>query len=113
MPTDMEMMSKPGMMSPGKTDDKRPAGKMQSEGGSTTLPLDKYPELQGLAQGQKIKGTFEGIIDAIDNANAKVSYTMLELDTENSADKEMGRIMGSGKDPKDHKVGDEADDQDM
>lgn len=115
MPMDMlnKRIGKMGMTETGDDKPKKPDAMDMGSSGSTTLALDKYPELQGMAKGDKISGKWEGVIDQIDTDNATISYTSLNLETENTADKEMERIMGSQKPKAENKVGDEADEQDL
>lgn len=65
-----------------------------TEFGSTVLSTEKYPELEGMAEGSPISGTWEGTVSKVDGKNVTVNYTSMELTTENQADKELNRMTG-------------------
>ena len=78
----------------GQKDDAGVKQQDMGEMGSTVLDVTKFPELQGAQQGSKVSGTWEGLVDSIENDMAKISFSSLEISTENTADKELKRMSG-------------------
>lgn len=65
--------------------------------GTATLPLAKFTELRGAEQGSKVTGSWEGEVESVDQENAVIKFTRVDLSTTNSADREMERMMGKPK----------------
>ena len=67
---------------------------MENDGETTTLDSSKYPQLEGAAVGQFVKGVWEGKVTANDNGQVTIQYDSLDLETENSADKSLAEMKG-------------------
>lgn len=93
--TQIKKMIKPMMGQKG--DDGKSMGQDMGEMGSTILDVTKFPQLQGAEQGAKVSGTWEGLVDSIENDQAKISFSSLEISTENQADKEVKRMSSQGE----------------
>ncbi len=72
-------------------------GPEESDAGTTTLSIQQYPELKGIQPGDKLSGTFEGSVDSVDGDNVTVSYSSMDLQTENPADKTFKKMTGQGQ----------------
>lgn len=77
---------------------------MQNDGEKTVLSIGKYPELQNAKVGSPVSGSWDGTVESIDGDKVTVAYSSLDINTENSADKEMDKMRGA-------KSGVPADDQ--
>ena len=69
--------------------DKDKGADIVNDGESMTLSMDSYPELQNAEVGQAISGTWSGRVVEVNDDKVKIEYDSMELETENSADKEM------------------------
>ena len=69
-------------------------GQDMGDQGRATLPLAKFMELRGTEQGAKVTGSWEGEVESVDEQNAVIKFTKVDLSTTNSADREMERMIG-------------------
>ena len=84
--------------------------------GETMLSTKQYPELRSVKQGDKISGTFEGVVKSIEGNDVSIEYKSMELQTKNLADMEYERMMGKPeKKASNNPVSDDtdADEEDM
>jgi hypothetical protein len=101
-----------GNMVMGQKMKEEPEGTDMGDAGSTVLSLDKFPQLQGLESGAKVSGKWEGIIGEISDNNVKIDFSNLELETENSADVALNKMISRGNESKGKDQGGSDDEQD-
>ena len=77
-----KMLMKDGMME----------ADLESDGESTSLSVENYPELEGVQVGETISGKWEGRIVEVKNGMVKVEYDSMELETENTADRDLRQM---------------------
>ena len=64
-----------------------------NDGESTTLSVENYPELEGVQVGETISGKWSGKVTKSENGSVTIEYDSMELETENSADRELRGMM--------------------
>lgn len=64
---------------------------MMEEGDEDTgiLTVEDYPELEGISEGETIKGNWEAKVIEVKDGKVKIEYTLDEIETENSADRDL------------------------
>lgn len=77
------------------------------EAPGTTVSTMDYPELEGVEVGDPVSGTWQGTVESVDGDMVRITYSNLEVETKNPADKELEKI--SGQDEKKPSSFDEED----
>lgn len=68
------------------------APEMSESHEGTTLDKNDYPELEGMTEGSPISGKWSGKITAVNGDKYTITYDEVNLETENSADREYDRM---------------------